>query len=154
MFRHLFRSGNQGRSTRSTFRPVLETLESREVPTSIVTQVSAALKELPVAISNLGLNIQAQNLKNGQANFNIISKDVATLSQNVPSFATNSRLQIDTALFSGGFQLFQDAFQLFQINDVSDGNSVAQLGVQAALSGYFDFLSSLSGISQGNLTLS
>jgi hypothetical protein len=127
MFRRLFCSGNEGRSTPPSFRPTLEALESREVPTSLVSQVNAALQELPLAITNLGLNIQAQN--------------------------ANSRLQIDTALFTGGFQLYNSAFQLFQINDQADGNSVAQLGVQAVLSGYFDFLASNNGISQGNLTL-
>lgn len=150
----MLRARVASRSTRPTFRPSLEALEGREVPTSVVSQVNAALQELPLAISSLGLNIQAQNLANGQANFKIITKDVATLSQNAPLFATSSRVQIDTALFSGGFQLYQQAFQLFKLNDVPDANSVAQLGIQAVFSGYFDFLSAQSGMSQGNLTLS
>ncbi len=153
MFRHLFRSRKETRPTRPVFRPALENLESREVPTN-VAQVSAALQELPGAINNLGINIAAQNVKNGEANFNIIRNNVQTLSNNAIFFAPGPRLQIDTALFTGGFQLYQDSFQLLQLGDQQDANLVAQVGVQAVLGGYFDYLAMSNGISKGNLTLS
>lgn len=153
MLKQLFRNPQQGKSSQPTFRPVLETLESREVPTTLQAQVSAAFHELPLAVNSLQQNINANNVQNGMNNFKIITNDVKTLSQGAINFSSSSRMQIDTTLFSSGVQLYQEGFQLFQMGDATDGNAIGNLGVQAILGGILDYLSMQNGQSNGNLTL-
>src|SRR6516165_4643335 len=99
MISQLFRYRKETRSSRPTVRPALETLEGREVPSTVQVQVAAALQELPQAVSNLQQNIAAQNLSNAQPNFKVITNDVNLLSQKAIFFASSTRFQIDLTLF-------------------------------------------------------
>ncbi len=153
MIRQLFRSRNETRQARATVRPMLETLEAREVPTSVQAAASAAFQELPGAVNGLGLAISTNNLSNGQAQFKIINNDVNTLVNNASQFAQPSRQQIDFALFTNGFQLVQEGFTLYQQGDQADGLSIRSLGVTAIVSGYIDYIQANAGISAGNLQL-
>ena len=73
MVKQFFGTDSASKSDRPTFRPTLETLESREAPASLQAQVSAAFHELPMAVANLQQNIQAGNTANGMANFKVNS---------------------------------------------------------------------------------
>jgi hypothetical protein len=153
MIAQLFRSRSENRSSRPTFRPSLETLEGREVPSTLQAQVGAALQELPMAVNNLAANISAQNFQNGQANFKVITNDVNLLSAKAIFFASPSRMQIDITLFNSGVQLYQQGFGLHLQGDNADGNTIGGLGVQAFLAGFQDYLSMTEGQSLGNLNL-
>jgi hypothetical protein len=147
------------RPARLAFRPTVEKLESRDVP-SIVSVTAGALQELPAAVTLVGVNIQAGNATNGETTFKIVNNDIAILNANAPLFAPASRQQIDMALFTSGFQLFQEGFQLQDIGAQNanplasqDGQTVEKLGITAIVSGYSDFLAASNGISAGNLVL-
>lgn len=154
MMKRSFATPTPSKSSRQTFQPFLETLESRETPSSLQAQVSAAFHELPLAVSSLQQNIMAGNVQNGMNNFQIITNDVNTLANGANNFAPSSRFQIDLALYTSGIQLYQEGFTLFQMNDSPDANAVGNLGAHAAISGLFDFLAMQDGVSNGNLTLS
>jgi hypothetical protein len=153
MISKLFRSPKTNRSSRPAVRPTLETLEGREVPSTVQVQVAAALQELPQAVSNLQQNIAAQDFQNGHANFTIITNDVNLLSQKAPFFASQSRFQIDLTLFNSGVQLYQMGFGLHAQGDNGDANLVGNFGVGAFLAGFQDYLSMTEGQSLGNLNL-
>jgi hypothetical protein len=153
MLTQLVRTTQQGKEARPTFRPALETLESREVPANIQAQVSAAFHELPLAVTSLQQNINAGNTQNGMNNFNTITNDVNTLNSGAINFASSSRQAIDVTLFQAGVQLYQEGFQLFQTGDTVDANAVGNLGANAIIAGLFDYLSMGNGQSAGDLTL-
>ncbi len=153
MIRQLFHSRKVFRQARPTVRPTLESLEAREVPTSVQAAVSAAFQELPGAMNGLGLSIAQNNPNNGNPQVVIIQNDINTLANNASQFAQPSRQQIDVALFTNGFQLIQDGLGLAPIAP-NTAAGIQNLGVTAIVSGYIDYIEANSGISNGNLQLS
>lgn len=143
-----------GRRERPTFRPILETLENREVPTP--AQVSAAFDQLPTAMNNLLASLAARpvDVNSLNTNLNIVINDMALLRTGGSDFVVGDRLRIDNALFSDGFLLLFDGFANAPFIPGPQFFNIVQVGSAAIHGGWADSL--LAGLfpqTSGNATL-
>ncbi len=140
MIGNRFRSDKQNRPKRPTFRPVLESLESREVPS--VADSQAAFFELPGAVDTLVRSMQARPpvVANIQTNLANVTQDVVLLEYTARNFVPDSRLQIDSALIVNGLKLVVQDFNNFPPIEAPQFVSIARLGFSAIESGALDLL--------------
>src|SRR5579871_5230440 len=138
MIGELFRSRKHRPTQRPTFRPHLETLESREVPTA--ADVSAAFHALPGNVAALNANLNIANTPVVQYNISLVTNDIFLLRVGAPGFVTGDRLRIDSELFTQGLNLIFDGFNAFPVNSEATSITVIELGIQAVRSGATDFV--------------
>jgi hypothetical protein len=138
MIGELFLSCHPTRPQRPTFRPVLESLESREVPTA--AQISAAFHALPNNVAALNANLNIANTPVVQFQIAQVTNDIFLLKTGAPGFVEGDRLRIDSALFTNGLQLIFDGFNAFPRNSEATSITVIQLGIDAVRSGGIDFV--------------
>jgi hypothetical protein len=166
MIRTFFHSRGQSRPERPAFRPTLESLEGREVP-SVASQVSNTLTQLPAQVSNLQSSLAAGKLQTVYTNLQSVTNSLTVLESNAASFVTSDRLRIDTALFANGVALFLDGLEAFalgmesqaglsnaSVGYYSAGFSILGAGYGAAASGMVDAASAVSGSTTGTIFLS
>lgn len=140
MLGKLFRSVKQSPPQRPTFRPVLESLESREVPSA--AQVSAAFNQLPTDLNNLQASLAARpaDLNAITTNFNAVATDMLILRVGASNFVLGSRLKIDNALVTDGIVLLYDGFLNHAFIGDTQFLNVVQLGGAALEFGFLDSL--------------
>lgn len=140
MFGNLYRSHKPSRPERPTFRPVLESLENREVPTAFDT--TTAFFELPGAVNTLVRSMQARPpvAADIQTNLANVTSDVVLLEYSARNFVPDSRLQIDSALIVNGLTLLVQDFQNFPPVEAPQFVSIARLATSAIESGALDLL--------------
>jgi hypothetical protein len=130
----------RGRRTpeRSSFRPFLETLESREVPTS--AQVSAAFHQLPVDVNNLQATLAARpvNIENFNTNLSAVGNDMVTIAIGAPGFVPSDRLRIDSALYTSGLVLIYDGYTNINVLPTPQFLNIVELGQGAVRQGLLD----------------
>lgn len=132
-------SQKSGRRERPTFRPVLETLESREVPSA---QVNAAFSQLPDAMGNLQASLAARpaDVNTINVNLGVVINDFFLLKVGAPSYVEGDRLRIDNTLFTDGLQLIYGGFLNYPFIPSTQFVDVLQVGATAIQSGFSDFL--------------
>ncbi len=138
MIGNLFRSRKQHRPERPCVRPVLESLESREVPSS--TDVIAAFHALPGDVANVNVSLASHDTNSINSSLSVVIKDVFILRTGAPGFVTADRLQIDNALFINGIRLVFDGFNALNINN--NETTVANVigaGIRTVEAGLIDF---------------
>ena len=138
MIGKLFRSQPQKRPERPSFRPMLESLENRTVPS--VADISAAFDALPNDMANLTASLAARDINGVATNLNIVSQDIHTLIFGAAAFQVPSRLQIDNALVTNGLQLIFQGFNTFPAIPSSQFVQIERLGSLAVEDGAIDFL--------------
>jgi hypothetical protein len=138
MFGKPLRSHNKSRSERPSFKPCLEALESREVPTC--AQTSAAFNELPTNVNNLVASINARDVNGINTNINLVANDMFQLAAGAPGFIPSNRTLIDTALITDGIVLIFNGFKSFAFIPIPQFENVVQLGATAARVGFIDLL--------------
>ncbi len=140
MIGKLFRPGKQRRPERPTFRPMLESLENRVVPSA--ADVRAAFFSLPTDLSNLEASLAARptDFNTVATNLNAVSSDIFTLILGASGFRVPSRLQIDNALVVDGLRLVFDGFNTFPAIPSSQFVQIERLGSLAVEQGAIDFL--------------
>jgi hypothetical protein len=138
MIGNLLRSRERSRPEPPTFKPCLEPLESREVPSA--AQTSAAFDALPNDMNNLIANLNARNIPGAEASFNTVANDMFQLRVGASAFTTSSRLTIDSALISQGIVLIFEGFNNFAFIPTQDFENLVQLGATAARAGITDTL--------------
>jgi len=134
------RPAKSGRRERPSFRPVLECLESREVPSA--AQVSAVFNALPNDMNTLQAALAARpaNVNTINTDLNTVANDLFTLKLGAPAFAVPSRLQIDNALIVDGVQLLYDGFLNHGFIPDQQFINVVQTGGASIEAGFSDFL--------------
>lgn len=147
-------SPKSARRERPTFRPFLETLESREVPSCADT--SAAFDRLPAEMNTLQASLAARppDVNTINSNLSTVANDMFQLKLGAPSFTVSDRLQIDNALFIDGVQLIYAGFLNYPFIPAVQFVNVEQLGAAAIQVGATDFL--VTGFfpqTSGNCTL-
>jgi hypothetical protein len=138
MIGNLFRSREKSRPERPTFKPCLESLEGREVPTC--AQTIAAFQALPGDVNNLTANLNARNIGGVESSINTVAGDMFQLQAGAPGFTVSSRLAIDGALISQGIVLIFEGFNNFAFIPTQDFENLVQLGATAARAGIIDSL--------------
>jgi hypothetical protein len=138
MFGNLFPSRTEGRSERPTFKPYLESLERREVPTC--AQTSAAFDALPGDFNNLQANINARSVSGIDTSFNTLATNLFQLQFGAPGFRVGDRLRIDSAQITVGLSMIFTGFQNFAFIPIPQFENIVQLGATAAQNGFQDFL--------------
>jgi hypothetical protein len=140
MIGQLFRSQKRRRPERPTFRPMLESLESREVPSS--ANVSAAFDSLPTDMGNLEASLAARPVDVNAVAVNLaaVANDLITMQLGAAAFAVPSRLQIDNALLVNGIKLVFDGFNTYPAIPSSQFVQIERLGFNAAINGFTDSL--------------
>lgn len=140
MFGKLIRSHKRSRPERPTFRPVLESLENREVPTAFDT--ATAFFELPGAVQTLVGSMQARPpvVADIQTNLANVTSDITLLEYSARNFVPDSRLQIDSALIVNGLTLVVQDFRNFPPIEAPQFVTIARLATSAIESGAFDLL--------------
>jgi hypothetical protein len=138
MIGSLFRSRKKSRPQRPSFRPALESLESREVPTS--AQVSAAFHALPGDVTTLRTSVMTPNNPTFNNDLRTVINDVAILHFGAPGFITGDRLRIDNALFVNGLRMIFNGFSALNVNNQTQPLEVIGVGESAAISGLTDSL--------------
>jgi len=138
MIGNLLRFRERSRRERPTFKPCLESLESREVPTT--AQTIAAFQALPGDVNNLIANLNARNIGGVEASVNTVAGDMFQLQAGAAAFTTSSRLTIDSALISQGIVLIFEGFNNFAFIPTQDFENLVQLGATAARAGIVDTL--------------
>lgn len=110
MIGKLFRSQKANRPERPTFRPMLESLEDRQVPNAAFT--GAAYHALPGDVNNLEANLAVRppDPNTVQASIDAVRTDVFTLVLGVNAFEYRSQLAIDNSLVVNGLRLINDGF--------------------------------------------
>jgi hypothetical protein len=138
MIGKLFRCRRQTTPERPFFRPILETLESREVPSS--AQVSAAFNQLPADMSNLQASLAARpvNGDNFNTNLSAVGNDMVTIAIGAPGFTASGRLQIDTALYTNGLVLIYDGYSNFPVLTPPQFYNIVAFGQGAVQQGWLD----------------
>ena len=139
---------------RSSFRPVLETLESREVPTS--AQVSAAFNQLPAEVNNLQATLAARpvNIDNFNTNLSAVGNDMVTIAIGAPSFVASDRLRIDNALYTSGLVLIFDGYTNIGVLPTPQFLNIVELGQGAMRQGFLDgWVTTMFPGSSGNAVL-
>jgi hypothetical protein len=142
----------QSRPERPSFRPTLEALEGRELPSSIQGQVMGILTQLPNTVRDLQINLSFNNSARVAADIQTISNDAIFLLSNTTLFIPSSRLGIDQVLFSDGVLLIRDAATTPRVNTTLQ-SQVVRLGFDVAVMAFIDFRLSLITPSSGHLTL-
>lgn len=140
MFGKLFGPRKRKRPERPTFRPMLESLERRLVPSA--AQVSAAFNALPTDMNNLEASLAPRptDFNTVATNINTVANDVVTLILGASNFSVPSRLQIDNALVVDGLRLIFDGFNTFPAIPSSQFVQIERLGGLAVERGALDFL--------------
>lgn len=140
MIGKLFLSHKRSRPERSTFRPTLESLESREVPTA--AQVSAAYHALFTDMSNLVASMTARPVDQTavDTNFTDVNNNVLLLQFSARNFVPTDRLLIDNALVTSGVSLVFQGFNNFPSISAGEFVSIVRLGSSAIESGALDSL--------------
>jgi hypothetical protein len=138
MIGNLLRSRTKSRPERPTFKPCLESLESREVPTC--AQTSAAFDVLPNDMNNLIANLNARNISALNTSINTVASDMFQLQAGASGFTVSSRLTIDSALISQGIVLIFEGFNNFAFIPTQSFENLVQLGATAARAGITDLL--------------
>lgn len=138
MFGALFSSRKRSRPERPIFRPLLESLENREVPSC--AQVSAAFDQLPAAISNLQNSLYAHDAAAINTNLATVTNDLFLLHAGAGGFTTSDRLRIDGALFADGLRMIYSDFHAFPGAPIPQFLNVIEVGYTAAQQGAEDFL--------------
>jgi hypothetical protein len=140
MIGKLFRCHKPNRPERSTFRPMLESLENRLVPSA--ADVSAAYHSLFTDTSNLVASTTArpvdQNAVN--TNFSAVQMDMLLLEFSARSFVVPDRLRIDNALVTSGITLVYQGFNNFPFISAGEFVSIERQGSSAVEAGALDFL--------------
>jgi hypothetical protein len=138
MISKLLRCRDRRAPDRSSFRPVLETLESREVPTS--AQVSAAFIQLPADMNNLQATLAARPVNTDQFNTNLsaVGNDMVTIAIGAPGFVASDRLRIDTALYTNGLVLIFDGYDNINVLPTLQFLNIVELGQGAVRQGLLD----------------
>lgn len=123
---------------RPSFRPVLETLENREVPSS--AQVSAAFNQLPADVNNLQAALAGRpvNIDNLNTSLSVVGNDLVTLGIGAPGFVAGDRLRIDNALYSTGLLLIYDGNINFTVLPPPQYFNLVTLGQGSVNQGFFD----------------
>jgi len=134
------RSQKNGRRERPSFRPVLETLESRVVPSA--AQVSAAFNQLPTDMNNLQGTLAGRppDVNAINTNLGVVINDMFLLKTGAPGFVTGDRLQIDTALLTDGLQLLYGGFSNYPFIPATQFINVLDVGAGAIEAGFSDIL--------------
>jgi hypothetical protein len=143
---------SQGRPERPSFRPVLETLEGRELPSSIQAQVMTTLTQLPNAIRDLQINLSFNNSARLAADIQTISNDASFLLSSAVLFVPSTHFGIDQVLFSDGVLMIREARTIPQANTTLQ-SQVVRLGFDMAVLAFLDFRLSLIVPSSGRLIL-
>lgn len=126
----------QSRTERQTFRPFLETLERRDVPSA--AQVSAVFDQLPTDMSNLQASLSARDFNGISNNLNTVAGDFLTLKLGAAGFVPGDRLRIDNALFTDGLQLILGGFINVAFIPSQDFINLVQVGADAIRQGIGD----------------
>ncbi len=142
----------QSRPGRPSFRPVLETLEGRELPSSVQAEVMSILTQLPNTVRDLQINLSFNNSARVAADIQTISNDASFLLSNTALFVPSSRLGIDQVLFADGVQVIRDAVTTPRVNTTLQ-SEVVRLGFDVAVMAFLDFRLSRITPSSGRLTL-
>lgn len=138
MIGSLFSSRKECRSERPTFKPRLEALERREVPTC--AQTSAAFDALPTNLNELQANIAARSASGIDASINTLATDFFQLQFGAPGFRIGDRLRIDSAEITAGLTMIFSGFQNFAFIPIPQFENIVQLGATAARNGFQDLL--------------
>lgn len=126
------------RPERPSFKPYLEALENREVPTCADT--SAAFDALPGNVSNLQVSVSVRDVNGINASVNAIAGNVFQLQAGAPGFVIGDRLRIDSALLTDGLQMVFLGFQNLSTIPIPQFENIVQLGATSARVGFFDLL--------------
>ena len=123
---------------RPSFRPVLETLESREVPTS--AQVSAAFNQLGADVNSLQATLAGRpvNIDNFNTNLSTVGNDLVTIAIGAPGFVASDRLRIDSALYTNGLVLIFDGYTNLSVLPTPQFLNIVELGQGAVRQGLLD----------------
>jgi hypothetical protein len=139
------------RPERPSFRPVLEALEGRELPSSLQAQVMSIITQLPNELRAVEVSLSANNSAQVSAQLQHISSDASFLLSSAPSFTSSDHFRIDQLLFNDGVQLFRDGLTSTALN-TNLRSQVAVAGFDLAVFAFLDFRLSQRTPS-GNLTL-
>lgn len=142
----------QNRAERPSFRPILESLEGRELPSSVQGQVMGILTQLPSTVRDLQINLSFNNSARVAADIQTITNDASFVQSNAALFVPRSRLGIDQVLFADGVQVIRDAVTTPHLNTTLQ-SQVFRLGFDVAVMAFLDFRLSLITPSSGRLTL-
>lgn len=140
MFGKLFRSTKKTPHERPSFRPMLESLENRDVPSA--ASVSAVFDQFPADVNNLVTSLQARPADANAINANVstVGSDVLMLKLGAPGFVLPDRFQIDNALVVNGLTLVYQGFNNFPAVPAAQFVSTVRLGTSAIEAGAIDFL--------------
>jgi hypothetical protein len=155
MIGNLFRCRKPRSLERSSFRPVLESLESREVPSS--AQVSATFTQLTTDMSSLQAAVTARpvNTDNFNSSLTAVATDMVTLGIGASGFTAADRLQIDGALYSDGWTLIFDGYSNIGALTTTQFANIVALGIGAVQEGFWDsYLTNALPGTSGTATLS
>lgn len=138
MFGKLFRPRKGSRPERPSFRPVLESLERRDVPSA--AQTSAAFDALPSDISNFEASLMARDVNGINTNLATVAGDMFQLKIGASNFVTSDRLIIDSTLFASGVRLTIDGVFNIPFTPTQLTTNIIQVGYDAAVQGIRDIL--------------
>jgi hypothetical protein len=140
MIGKLFYSRKQRQPNRPSVRPMLESLENREVPSA--ASVSAVYDQFPTDVNNLVASLQARpaDVNAINANLSTVASDVFTLKLGAPIFMLPDRFQIDNALVVNGIMMFYQAFNNYPFIPAAQFVQTARLGSSAVEAGILDFV--------------
>ncbi len=138
MFGKLFRPRKESRPERPTFRPVLESLERRDVPSA--AQTSAAFDALPSDLSNFQASLAIRDANGIANNLATVTGDLFQLKIGASNFVIGDRLRIDATLFSTGVTLAVDGIFNIPFTPTQLTTNIIQTGADAAVQGLRDIL--------------
>ena len=140
MIGKLLHPRKEKRSARPSFRPMLEALERRDVPSA--ADISAAYDALPNDMNNLEASLAARptDFNSVATNLNTVAHDIYSLILGASAFSVPSRLQIDNALVVDGIRLVYDGFNTYPAIPSSQFVQIERLGSLAVEEGAIDFL--------------
>jgi hypothetical protein len=140
MIGKLLMSHKRSRPERPTFRPTLESLENRLVPSA--ADASAAYDALPTNMSNLVASMTARPVDHNalDTNFSAVTNNFLLLEYSARNFVVPDRLRIDNALVVNGITLVYQGFNNFPSISGGEFVSIERLGFSAIENGALDFL--------------
>jgi hypothetical protein len=133
MLWQLFRTRRESPLT----RPVLETLEGREVPAATGVVVGAVVQDVTTQVHSLQVSVAGGNYVGANLTLQSVSNDFAVLQNSAPQLDTTTRLQVDNALITNGLALVQTGTGILFQNPAF-GTNLAILGVDAVFAGSLD----------------